>query len=46
MCSKKIKHFFETYKDLEPEKWVKVKDFGNKVQAQEILQKAIENYQK
>ncbi|WP_104638460.1 inorganic diphosphatase [Helicobacter bizzozeronii] len=42
----KIKHFFETYKDLEPEKWVKVKDFGNKVQAQEILQKAIENYQK
>ncbi|TSA86964.1 inorganic diphosphatase [Helicobacter mehlei] len=42
----KIKHFFETYKDLEPEKWVKVKDFGNKSKAQEILQKAIENYQK
>ncbi|WP_104749984.1 inorganic diphosphatase [Helicobacter cynogastricus] len=36
----KIKHFFETYKDLEKDKWVKVKGFGNKTQAQEVLAKA------
>ncbi|WP_163564974.1 inorganic diphosphatase [Helicobacter suis] len=41
----KIKHFFETYKDLEPQKWVKVKDFGNKAQAEEVLRKALANYQ-
>ncbi|WP_163498406.1 inorganic diphosphatase [Helicobacter suis] len=41
----KIKHFFETYKDLEPQKWVKVKDFGNKAQAEEILKQALANYQ-
>ncbi|WP_104741134.1 inorganic diphosphatase [Helicobacter suis] len=41
----KIRHFFETYKDLEPQKWVKVKDFGNKAQAEEILRKALANYQ-
>jgi inorganic pyrophosphatase len=29
----KIKHFFETYKQLEPGKWVKVKDFLNKEKA-------------
>ncbi|WP_163555420.1 inorganic diphosphatase [Helicobacter suis] len=41
----KIKHFFETYKDLEPQKWVKVKDFGNKAQAEEIFNQALANYQ-
>ncbi|WP_104637342.1 inorganic diphosphatase [Helicobacter felis] len=41
----KIKHFFETYKDLEKDKWVKVKGFGNKAQAQEVLEKAILNNQ-
>ncbi|MFC3848024.1 inorganic diphosphatase [Helicobacter baculiformis] len=41
----KIKHFFETYKDLEADKWVKVKGFGNKAQAQEVLDKAIKNHQ-
>ncbi|WP_104624916.1 inorganic diphosphatase [Helicobacter felis] len=41
----KIKHFFETYKDLEKDKWVKVKGFGNKTQAQEVLEKAILNNQ-
>ncbi|BCZ17639.1 Inorganic pyrophosphatase, Ppa [Helicobacter sp. NHP19-003] len=40
----KIKHFFETYKDLEPEKWVKIKDFGDKAQAEEIFKKALANY--
>ncbi len=40
----KIKNFFETYKMLEPNKWVKVKDFADKKAAQAMLQKAIENY--
>jgi inorganic pyrophosphatase len=40
----KIKNFFETYKMLEPNKWVKVKDYKNKAEAQKILQQAIENY--
>jgi len=39
----RIKNFFETYKSLEPEKWVKVKDFKNKQEAQKILQEAIDN---
>jgi inorganic pyrophosphatase len=40
----KIKNFFETYKMLEPNKWVKVKDFKAKDEASQMLQKAIENY--
>ncbi|MDR3346786.1 MAG: inorganic diphosphatase [Campylobacteraceae bacterium] len=40
----KIKNFFETYKMLEPNKWVKVKDFADKDKAVEILDKAIKNY--
>lgn len=40
----KIKNFFETYKMLEPGKWVKVKGFENKAVATKILQDAIENY--
>lgn len=39
----KIKNFFETYKMLEPGKWVKVKDFQNKAAATKILQDAIDN---
>ncbi len=39
----KIKNFFETYKMLEPNKWVKVKDFQNKASATKILQDAIDN---
>ncbi|MCK9161223.1 MAG: inorganic diphosphatase [Arcobacter butzleri] len=38
----KIKNFFETYKMLEPNKWVKVKEYKDKTAATEILQKAIE----
>lgn len=37
----KIKNFFERYKDLEPNKWVKVKDFDGIDKATEILEKAI-----
>jgi inorganic pyrophosphatase len=39
----KIKNFFETYKMLEPNKWVKVQDFSSKEDAQRILQEAIDN---
>jgi len=39
----KIRNFFETYKMLEPNKWVKVKDFQNKAAATKILQDAIDN---
>ncbi len=40
----KIKNFFETYKTLEPGKWVKVKDFQDKAAAEKMLQKAIDAY--
>ena len=39
----KIRNFFETYKMLEPNKWVKVKEFQDKAAATKILQDAIEN---
>ncbi len=39
-----IKHFFETYKDLEPGKWVKVTGFDGKDKAIELIKKSIENY--
>jgi len=40
----KIKNFFETYKMLEPNKWVKVQGFENKAAATKILQDAINNF--
>ncbi len=40
----KIKNFFETYKMLEPNKWVKVKDFKGKDEALKLLESAIKNY--
>ena len=40
----RIKNFFETYKMLEPNKWVKVKDYKDKDEAAKILQKAVQNY--
>jgi inorganic pyrophosphatase len=42
----RIKNFFETYKMLEPNKWVKVTGFKGKKEATEILDKAIANYKK
>lgn len=38
----KIKHFFEHYKELEPGKWVKVKNFLSKDKAQEEIKKSIQ----
>ncbi|MCR6594340.1 inorganic diphosphatase [Campylobacter insulaenigrae] len=40
----KIKNFFETYKMLEPNKWVKVKEFADTKIASAILENSIKNY--
>ncbi len=40
----KIKNFFETYKMLEPNKWVKLKDFKDADEAEALLEAAIKNY--
>ncbi len=37
----KIKHFFEHYKELEPGKWVKIKEWKGKKQAEESIQKSL-----
>jgi inorganic pyrophosphatase len=39
-----IKHFFEHYKDLEPNKWVKVIKWGDETEAQSLIVEAIERY--
>src|SRR3989344_4431606 len=36
-----IKHFFERYKELEPGKWVKLKDFLPKDKAEEYIKKSM-----
>ncbi len=40
----RIKNFFETYKMLEPNKWVKVKGYQDKEEAKAILDAAIQAY--
>ncbi len=42
----RIKNFFETYKMLEPNKWVKVKGFEDLASATKILDDAIKAYNK
>src|SRR3989338_7100880 len=37
----KIKHFFENYKTLEPEKWVKIKEWKGKEVALKTVQKSL-----
>lgn len=37
----KMKHFFETYKQLEPGKWVKVKEWKNKEAALEVVKASL-----
>ncbi|WP_454918255.1 inorganic diphosphatase [Xanthobacter sediminis] len=39
---KQIEHFFEHYKDLEPNKWVKVIRWGDKAEAHKLIVEAIE----
>ncbi|MBE7200471.1 MAG: inorganic diphosphatase [Parafilimonas terrae] len=41
---KEIEHFFEHYKDLEPNKWVKTESWGNAAEAEEIIQRGIASY--
>ncbi len=41
IVKKKIKHYFDHYKDLEPNKWVKTKDFLGKTQAIEAIKKSL-----
>jgi inorganic pyrophosphatase len=41
-----IEHFFETYKDLEPGKWVKVNGFGTLDEAHDSIRRAIEGAKK
>jgi inorganic pyrophosphatase len=37
-----IRHFFEHYKDLEPDKWVKIKRWGDVDEARNMIRHAIE----
>ena len=39
-----LTHFFHTYKNLEPDKWVIVKGLGNVPEALQVLQNAISRY--
>ncbi|UXD21621.1 inorganic pyrophosphatase [Ignicoccus pacificus DSM 13166] len=41
----KIKHFFEHYKELEPGKWVKIREWLPKEEAYKRIRAAIERYQ-
>ncbi|AQX30260.1 MULTISPECIES: inorganic diphosphatase [Bartonella] len=40
---KQIEHFFKHYKDLEPEKWVKIEGWRDKNFARELIKEAIAN---
>jgi inorganic pyrophosphatase len=39
---KQIQHFFEHYKDLEGNKWVKVLGWGDAAEAQQLIMEAVE----
>lgn len=41
-----IKHFFEHYKDLEPNKWVKVTGWGDEKEAHAMITEAVKNVKK
>jgi inorganic pyrophosphatase len=41
---KEIEHFFEHYKDLEPNKWVKTEQWGSAADAEAIIAKGVEAY--
>lgn len=43
---KKIEHFFEHYKDLEPNKWVKVVRWGDSAEAKKLILQGIERAKK
>jgi len=39
---KEIREFFETYKRLEPGKWVKLKDFKGREEAEKLIESSKE----
>ncbi len=41
-----IQHFFEHYKDLEPGKWVKIKNWGDADEARRMIVEAMERYKR
>jgi inorganic pyrophosphatase len=41
---KRIEHFFEKYKDLEADKWVKISGWGTKEEALELIKSSIEKF--
>ena len=43
---RQIAHFFERYKDLEDNKWVKISRWGDEAEAREIILKSIEDGKK
>ncbi len=43
---KEIKHFFEAYKTLEPNKWVKVKGWDGLEKAKEVIKHSIDLYKR
>jgi inorganic pyrophosphatase len=42
IVSQQVEHFFTHYKDLEPEKWVRVGRWGDAEEAKRVLTEAIE----
>lgn len=43
---REIRHFFEHYKDLEPEKWVKLKEWKGVTEANTILASGVDRFNK
>ncbi|HWH17737.1 MAG TPA: inorganic diphosphatase, partial [Allosphingosinicella sp.] len=46
IVKQQIEHFFTHYKDLEPEKWVRVGTWGGKADACRIIMESIERAKK
>jgi inorganic pyrophosphatase len=42
----KLKHFIEHHKDLEKDKFVKIREFGNKEKSKQIILEAMKNHEK
>ena len=43
LLRRQIEHFFENYKDLEAGKWVKVKDWHDRAEAESIIMASLQN---
>lgn len=40
----KVEHFFEHYKELEPDKWVKIGEWGDAQKANQLIEEASERF--